>query len=86
VLHVVDRSHPRWEEQRDVAQEVLGELGVEPERVLLVYNKIDRLGEAPRLEPDAVWVSARTGAGLDLLRRAIARRLARAGAPALAAR
>jgi GTP-binding protein HflX len=82
VLHVVDRSHPRWEEQRDVAQEVLAELGVEPDRVLRVYNKIDRLGEAPRVDQDAAWVSARSGAGLDDLRRVVAGRLARSAAAA----
>jgi GTP-binding protein HflX len=74
VLHVVDRSHPRWEEQRDVAQEVLAELGVEPDRVLYVYNKIDRLGEPARSADGAVWVSARTGEGLDELRREVSRR------------
>jgi GTP-binding protein HflX len=85
VLHVVDRSHPRWEEQRDVAQEVLAELGVEPDRVLLVYNKIDRLADEPLGVEEAAWVSARTGAGVDELRRLISRRLAKSSA-ALAAR
>jgi GTP-binding protein HflX len=43
VLHVIDRSNPRWEEQADVGDEVLDDLGVEPERVLRVFNKIDRV-------------------------------------------
>jgi tRNA modification GTPase len=40
--------------------------------VTLVFNKIDLVGEAPRLDdgatPPRVFLSARTGAGLDLLR------------------
>jgi GTP-binding protein HflX len=86
VLHVVDRSHPRWEEQRDVAQDVLADLSVEPDRVLLVFNKVDRLGEEARLGGEAVWVSARTGEGVAELRSAVARRLARSAAGAVAAR
>ncbi len=85
VLHVVDRSHARWEEQRDVAQDVLADLGVEPDRVLLVFNKVDRLGEEARLGGEAVWVSARTGEGVAELRSAVARRLARSAAGAVAA-
>jgi GTP-binding protein HflX len=80
VLHVVDRSHPRWESQREVAEEVMAELGVDPARLLTVFNKVDRLdGEAASLP--GVAVSAVTGQGLDVLRRAIAARLAPAAAP-----
>jgi tRNA modification GTPase len=35
---------------------------------LTVHNKIDVTGEAPRATADAIWLSARTGAGVDLLR------------------
>ena len=44
VLHVIDRSHPHWQEQADVAEKVMDELGVERDRVINVYNKSDRLG------------------------------------------
>jgi GTP-binding protein HflX len=77
VVHVVDRSHPRWEEQQRVAEEVLESLGVEPERVLVVFNKRDRLDPEVPLEPGALAVSAVTGAGLDHLREAIGAQLAR---------
>ena len=50
--------------------------------MLEVHNKIDlqpgfepRIDRGPQGEPVAVWVSARTGAGLDLLRVAVAERL-----------
>ncbi len=57
--------------------EVLAEIGAEEIPQLLVYNKIDQSGEAPQLQRDAegrptrVWISAASGAGLDLLLQAI---------------
>ncbi len=79
VLHVVDRANDRWEEQMEVADEVLEELGVERDRVVIVFNKADRVdGERPAAAPGAdsvVWVSALTGAGLDDLRAEILGRL-----------
>ncbi len=75
VVHVVDGSHPAWEDHLKVGQEVLDGLDVAPERVLPVINKIDRLEGRPRPAlPDgapAVVVSALTGAGLDDLRSAL---------------
>ncbi len=49
-----------------------------PERLarLVVHNKIDLVGAAPRAEDTVVFLSAKTGAGIDLLR---ARLLAHAG-------
>jgi tRNA modification GTPase len=35
---------------------------------LTVHNKIDATGEAPRVVDDEIWLSAKTGAGVDLLR------------------
>ena len=43
LLHVIDASHPDWEEQREVVLEVLGELGLMDHDKILVFNKIDRL-------------------------------------------
>ena len=83
VLHVVDRSHPRWQEQMEVAEKVMEELGVDRERVLNVFNKHDLLSGLPENTglDGGVYVSALTGAGLDDLRAEVARRLA-AEAPA----
>jgi GTP-binding protein HflX len=49
VLHVVDVAHPAWEEHLRVGEETLDDLEVEPERVLVVMNKLDLLplGAAP---------------------------------------
>jgi GTPase len=79
-LHVIDAADPERGERIRQVNEVLAGIGAGEVPQLEVYNKIDRLGEAPRLERDAdgvvrrVWVSAATGAGLDLLREALAER------------
>ncbi len=80
LLHVVDASHPLWEEQRMVVDQVLMELGLTEQQVLLVFNKMDLLGEADALAlqervtalvPNAVFVSTEAEHGLDPLRRAL---------------
>jgi GTPase len=80
LLHVVDASHPRWEEHRDVVEQVLAELGAAEQPALLVFNKTDLLDQGElhalheRLEPEAgsaVFVSATAEDGLEPLRRAL---------------
>jgi len=71
VLHVIDRSHPHWREQQEVAEGVLDDLKVDRARVLPVYNKSDLVAAAER--DGGLWVSARTGDGLPQLRAEIAR-------------
>jgi GTPase len=83
LLHVVDASNPRRDEQIEQVNAVLQEIGAHAIPQLLVYNKIDRLALAPRLERDAdgragaVWICAAQPLGLELLTRAVAERLAR---------
>jgi GTP-binding protein HflX len=73
VLHVVDRSHPRFAEHETVGNGVLEELAIARERVLTVYNKADRV---PGMEEAGFpMVSAATGHGLDALLRAVEERL-----------
>jgi GTP-binding protein HflX len=43
LLHVIDVSHPMWEEQKQVVDEVLAGLGLREHPTVLVFNKIDRL-------------------------------------------
>lgn len=76
VLHVIDASHAAFEEQRTIGNEVLGDLGVEPARVIEVYNKSDLpLGvEDGDLPLSAIRVSALTGEGLESLKEAICER------------
>ncbi len=75
LVHVVDASHPDWEVQRQTTLSVLGSLGASDKPQLLVFNKIDALGdEVTRrgLElqfPEAVFVSLRQGTGVEELKR-----------------
>ena len=80
LLHVIDVSHPAWDEQRTIVDGVLTEIGVSGKPRLHVFNKIDRLAEDDRLPietairdqiPDSVFVSAVTPGGLDQLQRAL---------------
>ena len=66
VLHVIDVSHPQYEEQRTVAEQVLRDLGVPAERVMEVYNKVDR-AETMIRRKGTVAVSALTGRNIDKL-------------------
>jgi GTP-binding protein HflX len=77
VLHVIDRSHERWQDQAAVADEVLADLGVDPSRVIVVYNKCDLLEGSGN--GDGFRISATTGEGVEELKREIARRLRPAG-------
>lgn len=43
LLHVIDASHPSWEEQKEVVEDVLADLGLQDRPTVLVFNKIDRL-------------------------------------------
>ncbi|MEV6346115.1 GTPase HflX [Actinoplanes sp. NPDC051851] len=82
VVHVVDGAHPDPEGQVSAVREVLGEVGADRIPELLVINKLDAATEETVLRlkrawPDAVFVSARSGAGIDELLAAIAQRLPR---------
>jgi GTP-binding protein HflX len=45
LLHVVDISHPRYEEQMHVVQTTLNEMGCHEKPVICVFNKMDRYEE-----------------------------------------
>jgi len=78
LLHVVDATSPVREAQQSEVNKVLKEIGADETPQLLVWNKIDVVALAPRVERNQygrisrVFVSARTGAGLHELRGAIA--------------
>jgi GTP-binding protein HflX len=82
ILHVVDASDADPEAQIRAVREVLAEIGALAVAEQLVFNKVDAADpemiiRLRRLAPDAVFVSARTGAGLDLLRTRIDEQLPR---------
>ncbi len=60
LLHVVDATHTRWEDQKAVVEEVLTEIGAEGKPVLTVLNKLDRCVEAPDDDFDQPWQRALT--------------------------
>jgi GTP-binding protein HflX len=73
LLHVVDVSHPLFEEQMTVVDETLEEIGATGKPVVLVFNKIDALanrnvvGYLTANHPDAAFVSATRGIGMNAL-------------------
>jgi GTP-binding protein HflX len=77
LLHVVDGNSPVRMEQIEQVNEVLREIGADHVPQILVWNKIDAAGLEPGIERDEydkisrVFISAHSGAGLDLLRAAI---------------
>jgi len=76
LLHVVDGAHPDPESQVRAVREVLAEIGADRVPELLAVNKTDAADEETLLRlkrdwPDAVFISAHTGAGIDELRAAI---------------
>jgi GTP-binding protein HflX len=73
-LHVIDCADERVQDNIAQVDEVLHEIEADEVPQLLVYNKVDCLPEGmPRIERDdtgkpvAVWLSALTGEGTDLL-------------------
>lgn len=77
LLHIVDVSHPNFEEQMVAVREVLEELDILEKPCLVVFNKIDRLdgttllGQLKMDHPESVAISALKADGLENLKVAI---------------
>jgi GTP-binding protein HflX len=74
LVHVVDCADPRRSENIEAVNTVLEEIGADEIPSLLVYNKLDLIpDQAPRVDRDEdgrpirVWLSASSGAGMELL-------------------
>ncbi|HUB66454.1 MAG TPA: GTPase HflX [Candidatus Methylacidiphilales bacterium] len=73
LLHVVDLSHPLYEQQMEAVQTVLEELNAWGKQMIVVFNKIDRVTNPALVEyalhknPGSVAISATMGEGLDQL-------------------
>jgi len=50
LVHLVDVSHPKMEEQADAVYKVLQEIGAEERPILMVLNKTDKLADPIRIE------------------------------------
>ena len=92
LLHVVDAASPQAAEQIAQVERVLAEIGAERIAQVLVFNKLDLLApeqqpralrdaieRAPGVRTPRVFVSARDGRGLAVLRGVIAEQLAADG-------
>jgi GTP-binding protein HflX len=78
LLHIVDSASPNRSRQMEEVEKVLKEIGAEHVPQIRGMNKIDLTGAEPQLARNeygkiaAVWLSARTGVGIDLLREGLA--------------
>lgn len=81
LLHIVDDSDAEREQRRDDVDKVLHGIGADKVPQLMVFNKIDLSGHSVRVErsesgmAQAVWLSAASGQGIDVLLEAITDRL-----------
>ena len=75
IIHVVDVSNPRMDEQMYVVYDTLRQMGAEGKPVITLFNKQDRL-EKEESHKDfqadySIATSAKTGQGLDKLKAAL---------------
>jgi GTP-binding protein HflX len=73
LIHVVDLSHPNFQEQINAVHAVIRELDADGKQMLTVFNKIDALPNRDLVEaqlrrtPNSVAISARTRLGLPAM-------------------
>jgi GTP-binding protein HflX len=73
LLHVIDASHPLFEEQISVVNDTLDELITQPKPTIMVFNKIDKLenrniiGHLNDTYPNTVFISAARGINMKTL-------------------
>ena len=83
LLHVIDVSHPSFQDQMQVVRQTLTEIGVKHDHIIDVFNKIDALEDTSELislrarYPDAVFISAQRGLNLSALKECISDHVAR---------
>ncbi len=92
LLHVIDASHPEFEEQILVVEEVLAELGLSDRPVVPVFNKIDAVEDplafatrVHQLYPESVVTTTMQTDGLETLKGRL-RELERARRPTVTVR
>ena len=73
LIHVVDLSHARVDDQIEAVESVIKELDAHGKQTLIVFNKIDNLQNRDLIEtyvrrfPGSVAISAKTGEGVNKL-------------------
>ncbi|MFN8394837.1 MAG: GTPase HflX [Bacteroidia bacterium] len=78
LLHVVDMSHPAFEEQLEVVNETLASLNAKEKPTIVVFNKIDRIPAEQREQLEKTWyarenapavfIAAGANIGIDVLK------------------
>ena len=78
LLHIVDAGHPDWEGQMRVVEKVLAELGLADRPVILVFNKMDTVGDPASftarvraLHPTSLGASTMRTDGLNAVKAAL---------------
>ena len=71
ILHVVDISNPYYKKQIEVVNQTLKEIGAGEIKNIIAYNKCDKIHEAKELKANEVFISAKTGKGIDRLKELI---------------
>ena len=77
LIHIVDLSHPRVDDQIEAVEGVIKELNAFGKQTVIVFNKIDNLANRELAEtytkrfPGSVAISARTGEGVNTLVQAL---------------
>jgi len=73
ILHIIDSSHPYFEDHMQVVENTLKEFGSEHKKVIKVFNKIDAIDDKNRIDyiknsyPDGIIISARKGINISSL-------------------
>ena len=79
ILHVIDFSHPYYEDHIQVVEETLKELGCEKKTRLKIFNKIDTVQDKGKIDlirnkyDNAIIISARRGINITALEDALTR-------------
>ncbi len=74
ILHIIDITHPYFEDQIGVVENTLKELGSENKTHIKVFNKVDALADRNRISfvknkyPDSVIISAQRGINISQLK------------------
>jgi GTPase len=70
LLHVVDISNPQYHSHIEVVHDLLASIGAKNQKVLMVYNKSDKLDDetpSPQTQEPSIHISAKKGNGLEEL-------------------
>lgn len=82
LLQVIDVADPHWRDTEKVVEAVLTEIGAHQVPLIKIYNKIDLLSDYkpwqddnPTEENNQIWISVKTGVGLEKLKQMIGAKL-----------